>query len=67
MWQMIIVLLIVAGVLIYIVRHYAGILRGETPACSSCPADCPARSGRQAGPEPCCSPPGPTGTEQEGR
>lgn len=40
MWQTAVVLLIVAGVLIYIVRHYASVMRGETSACSGCSGSC---------------------------
>jgi hypothetical protein len=42
-WQTAIVLLIVAGVLIYIIRHYARVYRSEAPACSSCSQCCSAR------------------------
>ncbi|MEN6439427.1 MAG: hypothetical protein ABFD97_12710 [Syntrophobacter sp.] len=40
MWQTAVVLLIVAGVLIYIVRHYAAVIRGETSTCSGCSGSC---------------------------
>ncbi len=67
MWQTIIVLLIVAGVLIYIIRHYAGVLRGETSGCSSCPGDCPARQGASIEPDPCCCRPEAKILEEGGR
>lgn len=60
-WQTAVVLLIVAGVLIYLIRHYAGVYRAEAPACSSCsqccsarelsedvPCSCPSEHGREA-------------------
>ena len=43
MWQTAIVLLIVAGVLVYIVRHYARAYRAEEPACSACSQCCSVR------------------------
>ena len=43
MWQTAIVLLIVAGVLVYLIRHYAKVYRSEAPACSSCSQCCSAR------------------------
>lgn len=43
MWQTAVVLLIVAGVLIYLIRHYARVYRAEAPACSSCSQCCSAR------------------------
>ena len=49
MWQTALVLLIVAGVLIYIVRYYARVYRGEVSACSTCPDGCCASRGN---PEP---------------
>ncbi len=67
MWQTIIVLLILAGVLIYIVRHYADMLRGETSGCSSCALDCPARQGLHVEPDPCGCRPEAKIMEQEGR
>ena len=42
MWQTAVVLLIVAGVLIYLIRHYARVYRAEAPACSSCSQCCSA-------------------------
>ncbi|MFZ2448592.1 MAG: hypothetical protein WAW37_19700 [Syntrophobacteraceae bacterium] len=51
MWQTGVVLLIVAGVLIYIVRYYARVYRGEVSACSTCSDDCCA-SREQAGGAP---------------
>lgn len=36
MWQTITVLLLIAGGLIYIARHYVRVFRAETPGCSSC-------------------------------
>lgn len=36
MWQTIVVLLVVAVVLVYLVRHYAGVYRSESSACSGC-------------------------------
>ena len=43
MWQTAIVLLIVAGVLIYLIRHYSRVYRTEAPACSSCSQCCSVR------------------------
>lgn len=51
MWQTAVVLLIVAGVMIYLVRHYTKVYRGEAPACSSCSECCQARE--QADAVPC--------------
>ncbi|HOV87150.1 MAG TPA: FeoB-associated Cys-rich membrane protein [Syntrophobacteraceae bacterium] len=40
MWQMVLVLLVVAAVSVYIVRHFVRITRSETPTCGHC-AGCP--------------------------
>ena len=39
MWQMVIVLFVIAAVLVYVVRHYVRVLRGKTSLCCSC-AEC---------------------------
>lgn len=58
MWQTAVVVLIVAGVALYIVRHYARVFRAEASACSSCSACCPAKT--DAGQGPCdCRPEAP--------
>ncbi len=51
MWQTGLVLLIVAAVLIYLVRHYAKIYRGRASGCPSCGGCCTA--GPEAGDMPC--------------
>lgn len=45
MWQTVIVLLVVAGVLIYLIRYYASVMRGKSSGCPSCAdSGCAARS-----------------------
>jgi hypothetical protein len=51
MWQTGIVLLIVAAVLVYLVRHYARVYRGRASACSACAGCSP--SGPAVGNAPC--------------
>ena len=53
MWQTALVLLIVAGVMIYLVRHYTKVYRGEASACSSCSERCQARGQADAAPCEC--------------
>ncbi len=65
MWQTVVVLLILAAVLIYVVRHYAGVFRGEKSACSSCSDSCCAQ--RQVEQDRCGCSPLRTLPEQEGR
>lgn len=36
MWQSILILLILAAVIIYVIRHYAKMSRSSTPFCSGC-------------------------------
>jgi hypothetical protein len=48
MWQSIVVVVIVAGVLIYTVRHFLRAVRSGEAGCSSC-ACCPAGSCPEAG------------------
>ncbi len=40
MWQTIVVLFVVAAVLIYVIRHYARVLRGESSMCCDCSECC---------------------------
>ena len=39
MWQTIVVLFVIAAVLIYVIRHYVRVLRGESSMCCDC-SDC---------------------------
>jgi hypothetical protein len=43
MWQTAIVLLIVAGVLVYLMRYLSKAYRSQSFTCSSCSLDCPHR------------------------
>ena len=36
MWQTIVVLLLLAGVLVYVIRHYVQVYRSDVPTCSGC-------------------------------
>jgi hypothetical protein len=36
MWQMVVVLFVIAAVLIYVIRHYVRILRGKASICCTC-------------------------------
>ncbi|MDY0041174.1 MAG: hypothetical protein RBS57_12750 [Desulforhabdus sp.] len=40
MWQIIVVLFVIAAVLIYVIRHYVRILRGKAPMCCECSKCC---------------------------
>jgi hypothetical protein len=40
MLQSIVVLLVVVGLLVYMVRHYARIFRSDAPNCSGCAGKC---------------------------
>lgn len=53
MWQTAVVLLIVAAVLLYIIRHYARVFRAEAPACSSCAGCCASKPDAGQGPCDC--------------
>jgi hypothetical protein len=41
MWQTVVVLLVLLGVLIYLVRHYARVYRADAPDCAGCSGCCP--------------------------
>lgn len=45
MWQTIVVLLVIAAVLVYVVRHYVKVLRGDSNSCSHCTGCCPSTNG----------------------
>lgn len=45
MWQTVLVLAIVAGVLVYVIRYYARAARSESPCCSGCAGCCGPKSG----------------------
>lgn len=59
MWQTLVILLLLAGVLFYVIRHYIGIFRGESSGCSCCSGccgpethakdECPEHRGHDAG------------------
>jgi hypothetical protein len=36
MWQLVVVLFVIAAVLIYVIRHYLRILRGQAAMCCCC-------------------------------
>lgn len=40
MWQTVIVLIVIAAVLIYVIRHYVRIVRGEAAMCGECSGCC---------------------------
>jgi hypothetical protein len=44
MLQSIVVVIILVGLLVYMIRHYAKILRADTPACSGCSGSCAAKA-----------------------
>ncbi len=40
MWQTIVVLVVLAAVLVYVIRHFAQVFRSEVPGCSGCSGSC---------------------------
>jgi len=40
MLQSIVVLIVVIGLLVYMIRHYAKIFRSDAPTCSGCSGKC---------------------------
>jgi hypothetical protein len=44
MWQAVIVLILIAAVLVYVVRHYARMYRCGSSACTCCSSGCSMKS-----------------------
>jgi hypothetical protein len=59
MTQIVIVLLVVAVVLIYVIRHYVKVFRSEAPACTACSGSCAIKPGGSGTTpvETCCEQP----------
>jgi hypothetical protein len=52
MWQTVIVLGLLTVVLIYVIRHFVKIFRGQAPTCAGCSGGCgskPATPGEEPG------------------
>ncbi|GLI35162.1 FeoB-associated Cys-rich membrane protein [Desulforhabdus amnigena] len=44
MWQTVVILVLLAAVLVYVIRHYVRVFRSEVPSCSGCSGCCGVQS-----------------------